>query len=208
MIIGLVGFAGSGKDTVAQIFVNKYGFIKESFAKPVKDSVSAIFGWDRDLLEGITPGSRSFRETKDEWWSSKLGMTWSPRIAMQTVGTDLFRQGLNHSIWLMSLERRLMSSDQNFILSDLRFVNECQMVHDLGGKLIRVKRGPEPDWFEIARDYYHGCRCGGAPLPVELESVHPSERDWIGVTCDYQISNDGTIDDLEDEAHKIWKRMN
>ena len=51
MIIGLLGFAGSGKGTVADILVSK-GFKKESFADPVKDAVAAIFGWERSLLEG------------------------------------------------------------------------------------------------------------------------------------------------------------
>ena len=62
MIIGLLGFAGSGKGTVADILVSK-GFKKESFADPVKDAVAAIFGWERSLLEGDTDESRIFRET-------------------------------------------------------------------------------------------------------------------------------------------------
>jgi len=53
MIIGLVGFIGAGKGTVADILVEKHGFIKESFANSVKDAVSVIFGWDRTFLKAI-----------------------------------------------------------------------------------------------------------------------------------------------------------
>ena len=38
MIIGVVGFIGSGKGTVADILVEKHGFVKLSFADAVKDA--------------------------------------------------------------------------------------------------------------------------------------------------------------------------
>ena len=55
MIVGLVGFIGAGKGTVADLLVERHNFIKESFANSVKDAVSVVFGWDRALLEGDTP---------------------------------------------------------------------------------------------------------------------------------------------------------
>jgi hypothetical protein len=73
MIVGLVGFIGSGKGTVADIMTTEHGFSKESFAGGVKDAASVIFGWDRKLLEGDTEESRAWRETPDEYWSEKLG---------------------------------------------------------------------------------------------------------------------------------------
>jgi ABC-type glutathione transport system ATPase component len=66
-IIGIVGFIGSGKDTVADYLVNFHRFKRESFANSLKDAVSQVFGWDRELLEGRTQESREWRETKDEW---------------------------------------------------------------------------------------------------------------------------------------------
>jgi len=44
-LIGIVGFIGSGKDTVAKEFC-KLGCVQDSFAAPLKDVCSAIFGWD------------------------------------------------------------------------------------------------------------------------------------------------------------------
>ena len=48
MIIGICGFIGSGKDTIADYLVNFHGFRRESFANTLKDAVAAVFGWDRE----------------------------------------------------------------------------------------------------------------------------------------------------------------
>ena len=57
MIVGIVGFIGAGKDTVAQVFKDN-GYKHESFANPLKDAVSHIFGWPKEMLEGKTDASR------------------------------------------------------------------------------------------------------------------------------------------------------
>ena len=54
MIIGVCGFIGSGKDTVADYLQNFHEFRRESFASTLKDAVAAVFGWDRTMLEGRT----------------------------------------------------------------------------------------------------------------------------------------------------------
>ena len=66
MIVGIVGFIGAGKDTVAEVF-NKSGYKHESFADPLKDAVANVFGWPRAMLEGDSNQSRAFRESVDPW---------------------------------------------------------------------------------------------------------------------------------------------
>ena len=83
MIIGLVGFIGSGKDTAADYLVNFHGFRRDSFAATLKDAVADIFGWDRTLIEGRTTESREWRECQDDWWSKRLGMPITPRWILQ-----------------------------------------------------------------------------------------------------------------------------
>jgi cytidylate kinase len=78
MIIGICGFIGSGKDTIADYLANVRQFRRISFAGTLKDAVSAVFGWDRELLEGRTQQSRAWREQPDEWWSQRLGREITP----------------------------------------------------------------------------------------------------------------------------------
>ena len=102
-IIGLVGFIGSGKDSVATKLVET-GCVQESFAGPLKSVCASIFGWDRELLEGQSQKSREFRETIDLYWSGKLGIKgFTPRLALQLIGTDVLRDHFNKDIWLSSL---------------------------------------------------------------------------------------------------------
>ena len=82
MLIGLVGLIGSGKDTVADFLVKDHEFQRDSFAKSLKDAVSAIFGWDRQLLEGATQESRMWRERIDPYWSNKLDRAVTPRYVL------------------------------------------------------------------------------------------------------------------------------
>ena len=73
MIIGICGFIGSGKDTIADYLVNLHRYRRESFANSLKDAVAHVFAWDRTLLEGRTKHAREWREQRDEWWSKRLG---------------------------------------------------------------------------------------------------------------------------------------
>lgn len=74
MIIAICGFKGSGKDTMGNILVEKYGYVKLAFASVLKDVISIIFGWDRNLLEGASHESREWREKVDVWWSQRLNI--------------------------------------------------------------------------------------------------------------------------------------
>ena len=65
MIIGVCGFIGTGKDTIADYLVNIRQFRRESFANTLKDAVASVFGWDRELIEGRTRQAREWREQVD-----------------------------------------------------------------------------------------------------------------------------------------------
>ncbi len=76
MLIGIVGLISSGKDTVAERLVQEHNFKKDSFAKSLKDAVSSMFNWDREMLEGKTAESREWRERPDAFWSKKFNKYW------------------------------------------------------------------------------------------------------------------------------------
>ena len=150
-IIGITGLIGSGKDTIANALVTKFGFHQESFAKSLKDACASIFVWDRTMLEGRTKEAREQREEKDEWWSERLGREVSPRSVLQEVGTEVFRSSFHPDIWIASMERRLMSGHDNIVVSDCRFPNEIAMIRRYG-EVWSVKRGPDPEWWQVAID--------------------------------------------------------
>ena len=84
MILGITGLIGSGKDTIADYLIRFHGFKKLSYAEPLKDSVAAVFGWDREMLEGTTATSRKWREEVDEWWAKRLEIPHlTPRWVLQ-----------------------------------------------------------------------------------------------------------------------------
>ena len=153
MIIGLCGLIGSGKDTFANLLVNEYGFVKLSFAAALKDVLSAVFGWDRGLLEGDTEESRVFRNTVDEWWSQRLGIPHlTPRMMMQHWGTNVIRKHFHNDIWIAVVEQRIMQLQKqgiNVVVADCRFPNEVQMIQQANGVVIKMVRDI-PEWSEIA----------------------------------------------------------
>jgi hypothetical protein len=188
MIIGIAGFQGSGKDTIADYLCNIYGFKRDSFAATLKDAVAAVFGWDRELLEGRTTESRAWREQVDPWWSARLGMpNLTPRLVLQLWGTEVARRAFHDDTWIASLENKLSKAHNDIVITDVRFPNEIQAVRNAGGIVIRVVRGPDPDWFPTAENANAGFE--GAKHMMESYKVHPSEWAWIGTKFDAIIDN-------------------
>jgi hypothetical protein len=195
MIVGLVGFIGSGKDTAADYLCNVHGFRRDSFANTLKDAVSVIFGWDRTLLEGRTSESRAWREQVDPWWSARLNLpNLTPRWILQHWGTEVCRQGFHDDIWIASLENKMRKTNDSIVISDVRFPNEIKAIHNAGGVVIRTKRGPDPAWFDLAV----AANSGDLECSRQLSQlgIHASETSWVGGAIDHAVSNDGTIDEL------------
>jgi hypothetical protein len=195
-LIGIVGFAGSGKGSVSDILRDRWGFSKIAFADSVKDAVSTIFRWPRELLEGDTEASREFRETLDPWWSQKLGYNVTPRSMLQRMGTEAGRKIFHEDIWLLNVSRKinLLTKDARIVIPDARFPNEIDFIRKSGGKIVRVIRGEEPAWYE---DAILANRSGRIEW---MKSLHPdvdiSEWAWIGAEFDHIIVNDGDLYDL------------
>lgn len=200
MIIGFVGFIGSGKDTAADYLVNFHGFRRDSFANTLKDAVSAVFGWDRVLLEGRTKEAREWREQVDEWWANRLEIPHlTPRWILQRWGTEVCRKGFHDDIWIASVENKMRKTTDNIVISDVRFPNEIKAIHNAGGLVVRIKRGPEPEWYDDAVNMNAGNTNMSwmiSKTRMEKLGIHASETAWVGGEIDHVISNDGSIDDL------------
>lgn len=184
MIIGVCGLKGNGKDTIADM-ISSYGYTKISMAGTLKDVVSSLFGWSREMLEGDTVESREWREIPDRRWSGLVGRgifkndTYiSPRIALQRVGTDLIRKHICDDFFIMKI-----GNLSNVVIPDIRFSNEIEMC-DITINVIRNEYSQK-----------------------EIEQMHESETIHLKHDHTYTVYNDGTLGDLEKKVRHIMLEL-
>ncbi len=208
MIIGICGLIGAGKDTAADYLVNLHHFRRESFANSLKDAVAQVFGWDRTMLEGRTKQAREWREQVDPWWSARLDMpNLTPRWILQYWGTDVCRRAFHDDIWIASLENKLRNSQDDVVISDCRFPNEILAIKRAGGIVVRVVRGPEPEWYDAALSLNRGPDGNSSwalsRRQLEKLKIHASETSWIGTKFDAVLDNNGTLDHLYEQVKNL-----
>jgi len=127
MIIGFAGAAGSGKDTAAQALIERLGFKKASFAKPLKDTIDYLFRWESDW------DSLEWKETPNV-----NGFGHTPRHIAQTLGTDWGRNMISKDLWV-ALALAQLPNEGNHVFTDVRFPNEAAAVREAGGVIIFVR---------------------------------------------------------------------
>ena len=221
MLVLLNGLAGSGKDTVANYLVKKYGFVKVSFGAVLKDVLSVAFGWPRELLEGDTEDSRKFRDTVDEWWSARLKIPkLTPRLMMQLWGTDVVRQHFHNEMWIAACERRvktLIDQGKNVVVSDYRFPEErcvrslvCRNEHPSRNfMVVRVERDV-PKWAQDLKVKLAELQTRDVEtaqkIMTELGYTDVHESEWKTLCCevDQVVENNGTIEELHESCEKAW----
>lgn len=175
--------------------LNLSGLENVKFADKLKEIVCLLIGCHREQLE-----SQEFKETPlgPEWEIERVSagfdhnIRFTPRLLLQQIGTDLFRNQLHPDIWVNSLfskytkthyfrdsatyspETRAIELDYpKWVITDLRFKNEKKRIEEMGGITIRISRFEE-----------------------EIENEHPSETELDNEFFRYTIVNEGTIDEL------------
>jgi hypothetical protein len=211
MIIGIAGLIGSGKDTAADYLCTFHGFKRMSFGGALKDAVSQIFDWDRELLEGSTKTSREWREQFDTWWADRLNIPHlTPRWVLQQWGTEVARKSFHDDIWIASVENKLRNNKDDIVITDCRFPNELAAIKNAGGITIRTHRGTEPDWILAAtnlnttddEDVKYFCR-----KLLEGKNIHASEYSSVGLEYDYHLNNNNTITELHKQIETILQQF-
>lgn len=231
MIIGISGKIGSGKDLAGQLVqylgtVDNPSFEEfearhihfdgssllvqpkwevKKFADALKDCVCVILGCSRKQLE-----DRDFKEAPlgEEWWlynlGSRIAPRWSfesgednamaeerylekltPRKILQLLGTEGGRDVIHPNIWVNAAAAGY-DGTQQWVFTDMRFPNEFDAVQNRGGITIRLHRGDG--------------NTGDHPSETGLDN-HIDR-------FDYCIDNNGTIEDLYYQIHKIMFDFN
>lgn len=213
-IIGLTGFAGQGKNTVASI-IEKNGENWEtiSFAMILKDATAILFGWDRKMLEGIDEESRKIREIPDEYWSQKFGRPFSPRTALQELGTNLIRTHWLPDFWVATIERYIKNSKKNILVADCRFPNEVKAIKEMGGEVWLINIGDLPKHWNALCEYNKtGVLPKDSPITLEeLQKIHASEREWVKPVSEFDAYINPPkkgLDILENIVNKVAMERN
>lgn len=168
MIIGLTGYAQSGKDTVANILVERYGFTRVAFADKIRELL-----YEANPMYDSIVGEPLFVKAKvdrDGWEEAKK----SPHIRrlLQTTGVAA-RKLFGEDFWVKQALKDI-SPDGNYVIADVRFENEADEIKFTGGQIWRVKR-----------------------LGVDPVNGHISETQMDGYPVDQIFVNNTTVDDLE-----------
>jgi hypothetical protein len=142
MIIGLSGYARSGKDTVAGMLMGIHGYERVAFADKIRELLFAM-----DPL--IMHDGRDFRLqdiVESKGWEEAKTQHPEIRRLLQDLGVG-GRTLLDDSVWI-NAALNSFTEENKVVVTDVRFKNEAARIKNLGGKIWRINRinvGPAND---------------------------------------------------------------
>ncbi len=132
MIIGLSGYARSGKDTVAGMLIGLHGYDNRAFASSIKTAL--------ELLNPFVADSRRLDEILEEFgWERSKDIFPEVRRLMQVLGKEVGRDLVGDNIWVNIATKDLEAGDK-VVFTDVRFPNEAAAIKLLGGDIWRINR--------------------------------------------------------------------
>jgi len=170
VIVGFSGRAGAGKDTAAGPLLEE-GWVKLSFAEPLKRMLCELFGWDMANWENLEWKETPRRECMDK----------TPRYMAQTLGTEWGRELVHPNLWVetaLNRARMLEARGANIVFTDVRFPNEAKAIKNNGGMLIHMMREGE----------------------LRTDARHESEQDIGYLAHECILAREGEIDVIRTAA--------
>lgn len=204
-IIGIAGSIGSGKDSIGSIIQQLQptrNWQIKKFAGKLKQIATILTGIPSELFE-----DQEFKKTnlplqwdQPQYFEGMLLRTvpMTVRDMLQRLGTEALRENLHKEVWINALfadfkcttiaqghdEFDVLDVDvePSWVITDLRFPNEFNAIKSRGGTTIRVTR----------------------PLQATTNAAfHSSETSLDSHTFDFEILNDGTLEDLQEKVKKV-----
>ena len=192
-IIGLAGYARSGKDEAAKLLASEFGFKHVAFADKLREMLYSlnpridIRQWRNETTLGTEYLEQTWVDVKNVidayGWDGYKGTEYGPEIRrlLQRLGTEAGRQTLWDSVWIDAAFAGLLE-DAKVVVSDVRFPNEADAIKARGGEVWRVSRagiGPAND--------------------------HASETSLDNYLFDRLVYNDGSLETYRDNIRSIYE---
>jgi hypothetical protein len=200
MIIGINGYAKSGKDTAALLILHILQEHKDGKAftqdlTNLEDDTWYMtdrtewnirkFAEALKRISAILLNVRPHKLEKQEFKDSLLGPEWenvTVREFLQTLGTEVLRT-YNPDIWVNTLFNQY--NNNNWIITDLRYPNEADAIKSRSGINIRINREG-----------------------VKPTNSHISEVILDDYPFDFVVENNSSLEDFREELKKILKQCN
>jgi hypothetical protein len=170
-LIAFCGRAGAGKTTAARRLVAAHGYARAPFAAGLKAMLTILLRLqraDEDEIAELIDGA-----AKEDRCRYLAGA--SARRAMQTLGTEWGR-AIDPDFWV-KVWRASLPDGQRIVVDDLRFANEANAVHDMGGLVVRIDRPDARSLDAIAAAHASEALAGVMPDRV-IVGGGPFERLW------------------------------
>jgi hypothetical protein len=180
VLIGLTGYARSGKDTVADFMVEDYEFVKLSFAAPMREALLklnpmiSVGGHYAPLVSAV----------RISGWELVKELSPDIRPLMQRMGTEVGRKMFGENVWV-DLALKEAAKHENVVFADVRFKNEAEAIARAGGIIVRVTKP------------------GVGPA-----NSHVSEHDMDDYPVDYTINNKDDLGKLSAKVNVFVSAMN
>lgn len=181
MIIGLTGYAQTGKDTVAKSLKLRGGFYRIAFADKLKE---LAYRMDLEYFHDDTVYYLSDRVDLHGWDVAKQHPP--VREHLQRLGVSV-RDTMGDDSWIRATFATLighMEAGHNVVFTDVRFLNECEFVKSQGGVIVRVTR---PN--------------------VTAVNNHISDMGIDNLPVDHVISNDKSKNELGNKVTDLLRKL-
>lgn len=183
-IIGITGYAQHGKDSLADMLVEREGYVKVAFAAALKKMALVLNPWvptDQPVVGDTkaTPfdyfGTEFVRLQALVEWGGMDFAKQNPEVRrfLQVLGTEAVRDILGADSWLRALWNTMaVDPEQRYVISDVRFPNEEEFVHiRCDGMVFRVRR----------------VTAEGEPFDNGIGTEHPSELHIASLDVDADL---------------------
>lgn len=181
MLIGLHGESRAGKDSVARILVEDFGFQQVALATRIRNILLDLNPWLRDNFGDLVQLRWLYEECDGDWdmikAKSKDSVDFMIRLGQSA------RDNISEDVWIEAALGGVkygFPPEGNIVISDIRQLNEVELIRAYDGELWKIER----------------------------PGTEKRDMDGLlkGVTFEANIVNDGTLKDLRDTVHWIMSQ--